>query len=75
MLEFQPRGGGFRVVRHTQAGEVMLASLCTENLVSDSSGNRWVKLPLNECSVHSAIGPMTVKDIEEILVELKRIHS
>lgn|SRR5262245_43678682 len=70
-LEFQERGGGYRVVRMVDGVERMLASVESSRLVTGPGGNRWEPLPFGECSIHSAGGAMPVSDVEEILAWLR----
>ena len=75
-LEYQERGGGFRVARLADDGsERMLCSLETSSLVTSPGGNRWEPMPYGECTIHSAVGAMTVSDVEEVLAWLRDQRS
>ena len=75
-LVFQERADGYRVVRVSGASERMVANVCSkradEKLSKVSDGNPhgavvYVPMPLAECTIHSAVGPMTVADLQEII--------
>lgn len=65
-LEFQERTDGYRVLR---ANGAMIANVTTKAHTGyDLQGNAaYTPLPKVECSVHSAIGPLTVAELQEIL--------
>src|SRR5579859_4394800 len=68
-LDFQPRADGYRVCRMTNGAENMLASVkCRAMTGYDAKGDAaYVPLPRAEWTVHSAIGPLTVADLEDII--------
>jgi hypothetical protein len=70
-LTFEPRADGFRV---TDEGR-MVASLCCKTITTVLEGNKavdkYVDLPREECTLHSGIGPLPIKLIEEIIAQVK----
>lgn len=74
MLEFQPRVDGLRVVdRDPQGLERMLASVRTKSATgADAQGvTVYTPLPIDECTIHSAIGPLPVAVCLAIIDHLK----
>jgi hypothetical protein len=78
-LIFQERAGSLRVVRMVGDIETMIASV--EHAFIDADASKvsasnpqgttvWKPLPRAECKIHSAVGPLAVADIEEILAHL-----
>ena len=79
-LDFQPRADGYRVCYMTSAGERMLASVKTKAItgytpiVCDPNGKPigggeaiYALLPRDECMIHSAVGALSITDLEEII--------
>lgn len=69
---FQERSDGFRVVEGEGAYERMVCNITTRNMIQDGHPlTHYELLPLEECTIHSAVGPLRVDELVALLQQLK----
>lgn len=71
-LIFQEHSFGYRVVRGEGVSEHMLANVYTRRGVMGPGGlTTYEFMPYEQVTIHSAVGPLHLADLEEMMARVK----